>query len=105
MSEVKRRTVYYHRIKGVIKFLDWATVVFSKNAGRMVEPFMVNQRYLSSQGLREFDATDPAVRIDYMMQVDPDDLPRILSGGVKGGTVLNGGTLTPTIGNGDLVSP
>ena len=107
MSEVKRRTVFYHTVNGAVKFLDWAVVTMGKHASglsRMVEPFMVNQRYLSGTGLRQYDATDPAIRIDYMQRLGhADELGKILSGG--GGTPLHGGMLTPTQGNGDLFSP
>ena len=106
MSEVVRRTVFAERVDGAYRFFDWAVVTFKNSISglsRMVEPFMVNQRYNMGVGLREFDPTDPAVRVDYIQLIKNEgDLVKILSGG--GDTALHGGVMTPTIGKDDMRS-
>jgi len=86
MSDIVRRTVFYHRVNGAIKFLDWAVVTFNSSESelsRMVEPFMVNNRYgLKESDLVDNDPTEPMARIDYMQKIrDADSLYKILSGG------------------------
>jgi len=108
MSDIVRRTVFYHRVNGVVKFLDWAVVTFNNNESglrRMVEPFMVNNRYgLKESDLVDHDASDPMCRIDYMQKIqDADSLNAILSGNSP--IALHGGLLTPTVGRGSMFNP
>lgn len=90
MSDVLKRTVFYEKRDGYIRFQDWALVV--TKLGTMAEPFNVNARYDRTAGdIASFDYTDNASRIDEMIEIDADKSMLLLSGGnhqLHGGNLL-----------------
>lgn len=95
MSDVLKRTVFYERRDGYVRFSDWALVTHS--LGTMAEPFNVNSRISSSnnESIPNFDFTDNASRIDEMIEIDADKLNLILSGGDD---AIHGGNILPRVG-------
>lgn len=89
---IQTRTVFYEINNGLATFQDWA--LCKTTLGTMAEPFIVNQRKIQDT-IGDFDATDEASRIDEIMAVNSDKLPKILSGGID---ALIGGIQMPRVG-------
>ncbi len=90
---IRKRTVFYDKTGGIIRFWDWALT--TTDIGSMVEPFEANDRTTRDGGIRNFDATDECTRIDDMREADIGQSLLLLSGG---NTQIHGGCLIPRTG-------
>lgn len=89
---ILRRTVFYDKTGGIVRFWDWALT--TTTLGTMAEPFTANMRP-DKAPIRNFDPTDECARIDEMVEADINQSLIMLSGGVN---QLHGGCLLPRVG-------
>ena len=85
---ILNRTVYYTRVGGTVKFLDWAHVVTS--IGMMAEPFIANARFspAATGQVLNYDPSDIMARVDDMQEVSGEGDVKRLFAGVHGGNAL-----------------
>lgn len=93
MSGITKRTAYYYVKDGIVRFLDWATVI--TDLGTMVEPFQLNKRHSTGTPIIEFEADDQIARIDGMERISFDHHRLILG---HGDPSLHGGVQIPRDG-------
>lgn len=89
---ILKRTVFYDKTGGIVRFWDWALV--TTTLGTMAEPFVANMRSIDAP-VRNFDPTDEIARIDEMKEADIGQSLLLLSGGKN---QLHGGCLLPRVG-------
>ena len=91
---ILKREIIYDNTGGFVRFADWALV--TTTLGVMAEPFLPNDRHITSAPFDEFDPTDEMARIDSIRCVPQDRHPHYFSGGDH---ALNGGPLHPRNGS------
>ena len=93
MSILKRTVLYKKSENRPYRFLGWA--IATTTLGAMLEPFNINDRVSPSQGILDFDPSDPIARVDDLQNVDPLDDFRALSFGET--MPIHGGDLMPRV--------
>lgn len=94
-DNIHKRTIFYARVKGKIRFMDWAMVITP--LGTMVEQFNPNLHFPTNGPISNFDPDDECARIDEIREVDYGKFNQVLSGDPSG-TALHGGVCLPRVG-------
>ncbi|MDI6741625.1 MAG: hypothetical protein QMD11_02705 [Smithella sp.] len=89
---ILKRTVFYDKAGGIIRFWDWALA--TTTIGVCAEPFLANSRSIDAPVIN-FDPTDECARIDEMKEADVRQSLLLLSGGNHR---LHGGGQLPRTG-------
>lgn len=93
MATILKRTVFYDDTGGVVRFRDFAIV--TTTLGKMIEPFVVNNRTPLGADRLEFDPEDEMVRIDAIERIDAGRERRLMS---DSSPALHGFITTPRVG-------